>query len=475
MRRALALLQGDFSGELVDSRHPRYYAVRRVWNGHIDRRPALIARCHGVADVIAAVRCARELDLPVAVRGGGHAVAGHGVCDRGIVIDLSLMTGVRVDPQRKTIRAQGGCLNAHVDRESQAFGLATTGGMVSHTGIGGLTLGGGVGHLMRKFGLTIDNLLSCDVVTAEGQLLTASASRNEDLFWGLRGGGGNFGIVTSFEYRLHPLGPQVFAGLLGWPMAHAPEVLRFVREFVAAAPDEVGLFANLRHAPALAHIPEEWRGRQMVALMLTYAGPPAHGERVLRPLRTFRRPVIDTLGPRSYVAHQSAMDSVFPHGRRYYWKGHKLARLSNDVIDVLVEHAGRMTSPYCTLPIYALGGAVARVSDEATAFPHRGAGYDLNISAGWDDGAADRHIRWVREFHAALEPHSVGVYVNFTNEDSAQRLRAYSPRQWKRLVTLKNRYDPTNFFRLNANIPPEPTSPGTTPKKNKKALADAGA
>lgn len=454
MKAALAALRNDFCGELIAAGDPGYDAARRVWNGYIDRRPALIARCRGAADVVAAVRAARDAGVPLAVRGGGHAVAGHGVCDDGLVVDLSLMCGTRVDPARRTLRAQGGCLNEHVDRESQAFGLATTGGMVSHTGIGGLTLGGGVGHLMRKFGLTVDNLLSCDVVTADGRALVASATRNEDLFWGLRGGGGNFGIVTSFEFRLHALGPQVLAGMLAWPAEEARAVLREVREFVASAPDEVGLFANIRHAPALPHIPPHWHGRMIVVLILTYAGNPLRGQRVFSPLRSFGQPVIDTIGLRSYAAHQKSMDAVFPHGRSYYWKGHKLGRLSNEVIDILVEHASRMTSPFCTVPIYALGGAVARVCDEETAVPHRGAGYDLNISAGWEGGDAERHIAWVRSFHAALEPHSVGVYVNFTSDDSAQRVRAYSARQWKRLSALKAKYDPDNFFRMNANIPP---------------------
>ena len=453
-----ALLRSDFCGELITPDDPRYDAARRTWNGDIDRRPALIARCRGVADVVAAVRFARDKDLLVAVRGGGHAVAGHAVCDGGLVIDLSLMTSARVNPFKRTIRLQGGCLNEHLDRECQAFGLATTGGVVSHTGIAGLTLGGGLGHLMRKFGLTIDNLHSCDVVTADGALLTASAIHNADLFWGLRGGGGNFGIVTSFELGLHALGPQVLAGTLAWPMDAAPSVLRFLREFLASAPDEVGVMANLRLAPPLEHIPRELQGRSVVSLALTYAGAVADGERALAPLRGFGKPAMDALSAKSYVKHQKTFDDAFPHGRHYYWKGHKLGALTDEIIAVLVEHASRVTSPWSTIPIYALGGAVARVDEDDTAYANRKAAHDINISASWMPGDARRseHIAWVRQLHKALEPYSHGVYVNFTSDDTAQgvRERAYGSTQWNRLVALKNRYDPTNFFRLNANIPP---------------------
>jgi FAD/FMN-containing dehydrogenase len=291
-------LAARFSGELLTPDSPGYDNARKIWNGHVDRRPTLIARCQGVADVIAAVRYARTVDLPIAVRGGGHAIAGHALCDDGLVIDLSAMRAVRVDPAARTVRAEGGSLNEHLDRESQAFGLATTGGIVSHTGIGGLTLGGGIGHLMRKFGLSIDNLLSCDVVTADGELVTASEYENPDLFWGLRGGGGNFGVVTSFEFRLHPLGPDVLAGMLAWPMSVAPQVLAFLREFAAEAPDEVGLIANLRLAPPLPVIPTELHGTPIVALVATYAGHPDAGAPALSALRALPRPVMDTLVPR---------------------------------------------------------------------------------------------------------------------------------------------------------------------------------
>jgi FAD/FMN-containing dehydrogenase len=347
-------------GEVVQPGDPTYDDSRRIWNGQIDRRPALVARCRGVADVIAAVRFAREHEALVAVRGGGHAVAGHALCDDGVVIDLSLMMGSRVDPLAQTILVEGGCLNEHLDRESQALGLATTGGIVSHTGVGGLTLGGGIGHLMRKFGLSIDNLLSCDVVTADGQFLVASAQENAELFWGLRGGGGNFGIVTSFEFQLHPLGPNVLAGMVVWPMTDAPEVLGFLRDFVAEAPDEVGILANLRLAPPLPIVPEEPHGKPIVALVPMYTGTIEEGEKVLRPIKEFGTPVFDTLSPKPYVAHQKLFDPAVPHGRHYYWKSHKLGPLTDDIIGVIVEQARRITSPLTTEPIFTQGGAVAR-------------------------------------------------------------------------------------------------------------------
>jgi FAD/FMN-containing dehydrogenase len=451
-------LRANFLGELLTSQDDGYEEARKIWNGNIDRRPALIARCTGVADVMAAVRFAREHDVAAAVRGGGHAVAGHALCDDGVVIDLSAMRATRVDPLASTIRAQGGCLYEQVDRESQAFGLATTGGIVSHTGIGGLTLGGGLGHLMRKFGLAVDNLVSCDVVTAEGEFLVASEHENPDLFWGLRGGGGNFGVVTSFEFRLHALGPVLTAGMVAWPMDDAPEVLRLLRQVAAEAPDELGIMASLRLAPPLPTVPEELHGQPIVALVVCYAGPVEDGERAVRPIREFGTPVLDTVMPKPYVTHQKMFDPTVPHGLHYYWKSHKLPPISDEMIDVIVDHAARITSPQTTVPIFTQGGAVGRVDDDATAFAHRDAAHDINVVAAWqpDDPEPERHIEWARTFFAALTPYSRGVYVNFTNDEASDHIReaAYGPLKWNRLVTLKNKYDPTNFFRFNANIPP---------------------
>ena len=452
-------LRPGMLGDVIERGDPGYAEARAIWNGHVERQPALIARCRGVADVIAAVRFAREHDLLVAVRGGGHAVAGHALCDDGIVIDLSSMTGSRVDPLARTIRLEGGCLNEHLDRESQAFGLAATGGIVSHTGIAGLTLGGGIGHLMRKFGLLIDSLASCDVVTADGDFLVASADENPDLFWGLRGGGGNFGIVTSFEFALHPLGPEILAGLLAWPLDVAPQVLGVLRDLAADAPDEVGIYGTLRLAPALPVIPEDLQGKPIVALVFTYAGSIDAGRQVLEQmLGELPEPAVNGVVPKPYVAHQKSLDAAFPHGRHYYWKSHKLGPLTDEMIAVVVEHAEQITSPLSAIGLFTQGGAVARVPADATAFANRDATHDINIVGSWlpNDAEPDRHLAWVRRMFEALEPFSKGVYVNFTSDDANDRVQsAYSAEQWQRLVTLKTKYDPTNFFRLNANIPPD--------------------
>jgi FAD/FMN-containing dehydrogenase len=457
----LQALQQNFLGELIIPGDARYEAARKVWNADIDRRPALIARCRGVADVAAAVLFAREHELLAAVRGGAHSVAGHSVCDGGMVIDLSLMTGVRVDPVQQTIRVQGGALNEHLDREAQHFGLATTSGIVSHTGVAGLTRGGGIGHLMRRCGRASDNRGSCDVVTADGATRIASATEDAALFWGLRGGGGNFGIATSFEFRLQRIGPQVLAGMLAWPLEKAREVLPVLDAFAAEAPDEVGLMAAVRQVPPLPHLPAELHGRPIVAVIPTYTGPIESGVKALAPLLQIEKPLINTVAPKPYVAHQKMFDLMLPHGRGYYWRAHRLGRLSGELIDVLVAHAERITSPWSTVPIYAQGGAVARVREDASAFAGRNAPYETVIVAAWmpGDPERDKHIEWARSFHRALEPYSQGVYVNYVNDEPLEQLRsrAYTPQQWNRLVKLKADYDPTNFFRLNANISP-PTS-----------------
>ncbi|HKA83559.1 MAG TPA: FAD-binding oxidoreductase [Acidimicrobiales bacterium] len=446
-----------FLGPVLEPGDDGYEAARQIWNGDIQRRPAVIARCAGTADVVAAVRFARERGLAVAVRGGGHAVAGHALCDGGVVIDLSPMTGVRVDPLARTARAQGGCLWRHVDHETQAFGLAVTGGIVTHTGIGGLTLGGGIGHLMRSFGLTIDSLISCDVVTADGELLVASEDEHPDLFWGLRGGGGNFGIVTSFEYRLHALGPTVLAGVLAWPMVQATDVLRRFRDFAADAPDEVGIMANLRLAPALPVFPEELHGQPVAALVVCYAGPIEEGQGVLRPLRGFKSPVVAAVDPKPYVVHQALFDPAYPHGRHYYWKARRLPPLSDAAIDVIIEQASAITSPLSAIPIFTLGGAVARVDDDATAFSGRGSAHDVNFVASWlaDDPDPERHKAWARTAWEALRPHGQGVYVNFLSDEPSGQVRAaYGDTNYARLASLKAKYDATNVFRSNHNIAP---------------------
>jgi FAD/FMN-containing dehydrogenase len=446
-----------FAGEVLGPGDDGYEAARQIWNGDIDRKPAVIARCTGNADVLAAVRGAREADKPIAIRGGGHAVAGHALCDNGVVIDLSTMTGVRVDRLAATVRAQGGCLWRHVDHETQAFGLSVTGGIVGHTGIGGLTLGGGIGHLMRRLGLTIDNLAACDLVTADGELVVASADERPDLFWGLRGGGGNFGVVTSFEYRLHSVGPTVLAGLVAWPMSEAAEVLRVFRDFVADAPDDVGIMANLRLAPPLPSFPEALHGQPIVALVVCHAGPIDEAQCVLRPLRELGSPALDTVAPKPYLAHQSMFDAAYPHGRSYYWKAWKLPPLNDAMIDVIVEQASAITSPLSAIPVFTLGGAVARVDDDATAFTGRGAAHDINFVASWlpGDPDAERHKAWARGAWEAMRPFAHGVYVNFLSDEPAPHIEAaYGAQKYARLAALKSKYDPTNVFRFNQNITP---------------------
>ena len=445
-------------GPVIGPGDEDYDAARRIWNGAIDRRPALIARCTGVADVVAAVRFARERDLQVAVRSGGHGVGGHAVCDDGLVIDLSLMKGIRVDPAARTARAEAGVLWGELDRETQHFGLATVGGIVTHTGIAGLTLGGGIGWLMRKHGATVDNLLSADVVTAQGEIVTASEEENRDLFWAIRGGGGNFGIVTSFEYRLHPVGPIVLGGPVFHRLEDAPEVLRFYRELIAAAPDELTTIFDLSVAPPLPFLPEEVHYKPIVMVGVCYAGSPEEGAEVVRPLKQFGRPIVDLLEPKPYTALQSMFDPLVPHGWHRYWKSVELPPLSDAAIDTLVEHSAAPTSPKSYTIVFQLGGALASVGENETAFSQRDAVHNVNINAVWteEDPDAERHVAWARDYFEAMQPHAGGrVYVNFLGEEGGNRVRqAYGTRNYERLVELKRAYDPTNFFRLNQNIQP---------------------
>ena len=449
-------LEESFRGQLVRPSDPTYDLHRRIWNGSIDRFPALIARCAGVADVIAAVRFARTTDLPVAVRSGGHSFPGQSVCDGGIVIDLGPMKGIRVDPQARTARAQAGVLLGELDRETQAFGLAVPAGIVTHTGLAGLTLGGGIGWLMRKFGLTIDQLLSVDLITADGEFLKASETENPDLFWGVRGAGGNFGIVTEFEFRLNPLGPIVMAGPVFWPMEDSPEVLRFYRDWIIGAPDELTTVVVHRRMPPLPVIPTELHGVPVVSVICCYAGPVDEGEKVIRPLKEFGSPILDLCSPKPFLAHQSMFDPSFPPGWWYYFRSADLAALSDRVIDIIAEHATRMTSPLTAFPIFQLGGAIARVGEDETAFNGRAAGHTININATTETAEGfDEERDWSRSLWSALEPYHTGVYVNFLMDEGEERIRqAYGAERYDRLRALKRRYDPDNFFRLNQNIPP---------------------
>jgi FAD/FMN-containing dehydrogenase len=454
----LERLRDSLRGPVIDPDDEGYDAARAIWNGAIDRRPTCVARCTGVADVVAALRFARERDQLVAVRSGGHGVGGHAACDGGLVIDLSPMKGIRVDAAARTARAEAGVLWGELDRETQVHGLATVGGIVTHTGIAGLTLGGGIGWLTRKHGATVDNLLSVDLVTAEGELLTASDDENPDLFWGIRGGGGNFGVVTSFEYRLHPVGPMVLAGPIFHPLEDAREVLAFYRDFIRSAPDELTTIFELSVAPPVPFLPEHVHGKPTLMVGACYAGAPEDGIDMVRPLKEFGTPIVDRLEPKLYTALQSMFDPMVPHGWHRYWKSVELPPLTNDAIDTLVEHASAQTSPKSYCIVFQLGGALGRVGEAETAFSQRDAAHNVNINAVWtgDDPEGERHVAWARDFFAAMQPHAGGrVYLNFLGDEGTGRVRqAYGDRQYERLVRLKRAYDPTNFFRLNQNIEP---------------------
>jgi FAD/FMN-containing dehydrogenase len=456
----IAGLQDGFRGELLSPQDPGYEDARKVWNGSITRFPALIARCAGVADVIASVKFAKDNGLLVAVRGGGHSFPGLSVCDGGLVIDLSLMKGIRVDPEARTVRAQAGVLLGELDRETQAFGLAVPSGIVTHTGLSGLALGGGINWLMRKYGLAIDQLLSVDLVTAEGELVKASASENPDLFWGVRGGGGNFGVVTDFEFRLNPVGPIVLAGPIFWPMEESPNVLRFYREWIAEAPDELMTIVIHRKAPPLPFVPRELHGKLVVAVVCCYVGQIEEGEQVVKPLKEFGSPVLDLCVPKPFLAHQAMFDLSFQHGWWYYMRACDVADLTDEVVDITVDHSLRIKSPLTAFPIWQLGGAVARVGEDETAFGGRSAGHTFNITAATEtEEGFDEEREWVRNFWSALEPYHTGVYVNFLMEEGEERIRqAYGARKYDRLKALKRRYDPDNLFRLNQNIRPDVTA-----------------
>jgi len=453
---AVLELENALHGELLRPGDPSYDEQRRIWNGSIDRHPALIARCTGVADVIATVRAGRRTGLDVAVRGGGHSFPGLSVADGALVVDLGPMKGIRVDPQARTARAQAGVLLGELDRETQQFGLAVPAGIVTHTGLAGLTLGGGIGWLMRKYGLTVDQLLSVDLVTADGEFVKASEEKNADLFWGVRGGGGNFGIVTEFEFRLNPLGPEIVAGPVFWPMEDSPEVLRFYRDWLADAPDELMTIVLHRKAPPLAFVPEEFHGKPVVAVICCYAGPVEEGEQVVRPLKEFGSPIIDLCEPKPFLAHQSMFDPSFPHHRWYYFKSLDVPALTDEVLDITVEHSQRIESPFTAFPIWQMGGAVSRVRDAESAFSGRNAGFTFNIGACTETAEGfDDERQWVRDFWAALEHYQTGVYVNFLGDEGQDRVReSYGVEKYARLQELKRRYDPNNFFRINQNIAP---------------------
>jgi len=444
-------LRGAVRGPVLTAADAGYDEARHVWNGMIDRHPPLIVRATGNADVIAAVNYARENGLPVSVKGGGHSAAGSAVSDSAVMIDLSLMNGVFVDPKAQTARVQGGATWGIFDRECQVHGLATTGGVISTTGVGGLTLGGGFGWLLGKHGLAVDNLLSCEVVTAGGQVLTASATENEDLFWALRGGSGNFGIVTSFEFRVHPVGPIVTGGLAAWPIDAAAGALDFYKVYIETTPDELTAFFVQAGAP-------DGSGNFICAVIALHAGSLDEGARLVQPIKDYGPPMLDALGPIPYVAQQSMLDAGFPAGNQVYWKGTFLRELSAGAMEVLVAQGAKLPTPLCGLVLENFHGAVNRVPVEATAFAQRGAAFNVAIVGQWQEASdADRCIAWARETFDALQPFSTGgVYVNYlgVGDDTSRVRDAFGP-NYERLSAIKQQHDPSNLFRANQNIAPK--------------------
>jgi FAD/FMN-containing dehydrogenase len=442
-------LRANLRGSLLAPADPDYDEARRVWNGMIDRRPALIIRARGTADVIAAVNYARDQGLAVSVRGGGHSAAGSAVADDALMLDLSLMNGVHVDAKARRARAQGGAQWGDFDRECQVFGLASTGGVVSTTGVGGLTLGGGLGWLMAKHGLAVDNLISADVVTAEGKIVTASASENTELFWALRGGSGNFGVVTSLEFQLHEVGPIITGGLAAWPVAMARDTLSFFGDFTSNLPDELTVFLGFTGAP-------DGSGN-IAALLAAHCGSIEDGERALQPVKAFGPPAMDMLGPIPYVAQQSMLDAAFPKGAQVYWKSTFLRMLSPEACDVLARYARELPSPMSGIVVEHFHGAVGRVAVDATAFNERSANYNVVIFAIAEEPSQNpRHRAWARGLYDELQPFSTGtVYVNYlgVDDDEARVRAAYGP-NYERLTTIKRQYDPQNLFRANQNILP---------------------
>jgi FAD/FMN-containing dehydrogenase len=450
-----AALEG-FGGELLRDGDPGHDEARRVFNAAIDRRPALIARCTGVADVIAALGFAREQGLPVSVRGGGHSVAGHAVVDGGVMLDLRPINGVRVDPEQRTAWVGGGANWSELDRETQVFGLAVTGGRMGDTGVGGLTLGGGSGWLERKYGFTADSLLSAEVVTADGRLVVASPERNPDLFWALKGGGGNFGVVTGFEFRLHEVGPLVYGGMAMFPIDAAADLMKAYRAFMEDAPDEICTGSAILCAPPEEFVPEEVRGKPVLAVIGCYAGPLEAGEAAFAPLREWG-PALEMLGPMPYTVVQQLIAPGNPPGRHHYWKAGFLGELSDEAVERFVRLASEPVNPFTACLMLPLGGAFARVNEADTPLAYRGAKWDYHVLAQWADPAeAERCIAWTRDFDAAMaEFAEPGVYVNFVAEPSASAVEAgFGPEKYARLVAVKDEYDPDNVFRSNTNIPP---------------------
>jgi FAD/FMN-containing dehydrogenase len=433
-----------------------YDEARTIWNAMIDRHPGAVVRCASADDVIRAVRLARDHDLLLSVRSGGHNIAGNAVCDGGLTIDLSAMKSVRVDPTKRTARVEPGATLGEFDKESQAFGLATPVGINSTTGIAGLTLGGGFGWISRKHGLSVDNLLAADVVSAEGEFLHASETENPDLFWAIRGGSGNFGVVTSFEFRLHPVGPEVLSGLIVHPYSEARRLFDGYRRFVAEAPDELTAWVVLRKAPPLPFLPEDWHGKEVMIFALCYAGDMAAGEKAVAPLRALGEPIADVVSPHPFAGWQAAFDPLLTPGARNYWKSHDFAQINDAAVDAIIEYAGKLPTPECEIFVAHLGGAVNRTAPDATAYPHRDAEFVMNVHTRWQEPSQDAEcMQWARDFFNQTAPHATGgVYVNFMPEDETDRTQGAYGANYRRLAAIKTKYDPGNLFRMNQNIQP---------------------
>jgi FAD/FMN-containing dehydrogenase len=450
-------LRARLRGPVIAPGDDGYETSRTVWNAMIDRKPAVVARCLGTADVVACVEFARENDLLLCMKGGGHNIAGLATADGALLLDMSLMRGVFVDPRAKFARAQAGCLLGDVDRETQVHGLAAVLGFVSLTGTTGLTLGGGFGYLTRRWGWTTDNVLGMDVVTSDGRLVRASSEENPDLFWGLRGGGGNFGVVTGIDYALHPVGPQVVGGLVAWPASEAPRVLELYRTLAESAPPELTLVSIMRPAPPAPWLPKEAHGTPIIALLACHSGDPDEGERVVAPIKSFGRPIGDVLVRRPYVQLQSLLDATQPKGRRYYWKSEYLSRIEPALCEKYITHAQRIRSAHSAMIFFQIGGALNRLPEEHSPAGNRNARYVLNVAGSWEKAGDDaEHIAWAREAWNDMKSFSTGgTYMNFlTEDDGPERNQAAFGNAMRRLAEIKAKWDPQNVFRTNRNIKP---------------------
>jgi FAD/FMN-containing dehydrogenase len=454
---AIESLKTSLQGELLNSADPGYDESRSIWNAMIDRRPALIARCIGVADVIMCVNFAREQGLALSIKGGGHNISGLAVCDGGLMIDMSLMRGVWVNRSTRTAHAQAGCLLGDVDRETQVHGLAALLGFVSNTGIAGLTLGGGFGYLTRRFGWTSDSILAMEVVTADGRVVRATENEHSDLFWALRGGGGNFGVVTGFDYKLYPLGPEVMAGAIAWRAEYVEEVLEMFHTLTAQAPPELVCVAGLRIAPPAPWLSKDVHGEPIVALFICHTGAVEEGEKLVAPIKAFGSPVGDIIQQRSYLSQQSLLDATQPKGRRYYWKSEYLPKLEPGLLAKTIKHAESIVSPHSAILLFPLDGALNQLPEEHSPVGNRDAAWVLNIAASWEKVEDDKtNIEWAREAWRDMRHFSTGgTYVNFlTEEEGEERIHAAYGKNYERLVEVKTKWDPKNLFRMNKNIAP---------------------